>query len=167
MPAEEEMIEDDDESLYDWDYLHDQRDYFERLDAAMVHYKTDKVTEQCVQRAIADMIKSKGIICHREATPCENSRVRMDLSGANYIVEVKMTTKDLHKTIAQLNYYADKKPGEKRLFIAVHDSPRFDALDEDVWECDEYCITLVNAAQCARFVDCALRHDNLLDGYKK
>jgi len=171
MPAaeEEDFLDVEDEGDLDdleQDLMHEMTKYTERLDAAMVHYDTDKPDERCVQRAIADMIRSKGIKCEREAYPCKGSRVRMDLSGVNFIVEVKMTTKKLHETIGQLLYYSEKKDGHKRLFIAVHDYNDFDLFDE-VSECDNFCIELVHAHACAFFLDSSLRHDNLLQGYTK
>ena len=137
---------------YIYTYKENTDFYLTRLDAAMHHYRTNVVNEKCVQRAISDLLKTKyKLLCEREASPCKGSRLKMDLSGANYIVEVKMNASNLHLTIAQILHYAKKKPGTKHLFIAVHDEGSY-GLDE-VAECDEHFINLLPASQCAHAID--------------
>jgi hypothetical protein len=137
---------------YLFTYIENTDLYLARLDAAMNHYRSNIVYEKCVQRAISDLLKNKyKLRCEREAAPCKGSRLKMDLSGENYIVEVKMDASNLHMTIAQLSHYAKKKPGTKHLFIAVHEEESY-GIDE-VSECDEHFINLVPASQCAHAID--------------
>jgi hypothetical protein len=137
---------------YLYTYIENTDLYLARLDAAMNHYRSNIVYEKCVQRAISDLLKNKyKLRCEREAAPCKGSRLKMDLSGENYIVEVKMDASNLHMTIAQLSHYAKKKPGTKHLFIAVHEEDSY-GIDE-VSECDEHFINLVPASQCAHAID--------------
>jgi hypothetical protein len=141
---------------YEYRYIDNVKLYLARIDAAMHHYHTDIVNEKCVQRAISDLLKTKyKLVCEREAAPCKSSRLRMDLSGDNFIVEVKMKASKMHLTIAQLSHYANKKPGWKQLYIAVHDEESF-GLDE-VAECDEQSIMLIPASQCAYIVSTDLK----------
>ena len=171
--CEESDVEeaDDQETEEEINLRHDlkqERDtYIERLDAGLIHYKKDEANEKCVQRAICEMIRDMGIKCEREATPCPTSKLRMDLSGPNYIVEVKMGFKSISQAIAQLSYYAKKKQGEKRLFLAVHcfDTPTVPW--DEYWECDEEYITLVKAEECAYFLNERLKRDGLTDCYQK
>jgi hypothetical protein len=146
------MPADFNDDVYMQTYLDNVSLYLERIDRAMIHYNRTDINEKCVQRAISDLLKNKyDIGCERERPPCMGSRLKMDLSGEGFIVEVKMTASNLHLTIAQLLHYAKKRKGSNDLWIAIHDEESYDFADVD--DCDAEGIFLIPASQCAEAIN--------------
>ena len=135
--------------------------YLAYLDDASQSLGIKKITERSVQAAICMMMRDAGLKPKMEQSPSKDSRMRMDVSGEGYIVEVKMSFDSVLSGVGQLLYYANKRCDGSRMILAIHadeDAP-FDLVDF----CDEHYITLCKAEDCALIVHDFLKSDEADD----
>jgi len=135
--------------FYIEEHIQMERRYMEALDAVMHRTGKDIVTEKVVQNAISWMLKRYKIEHQAEYRIGQNSMMRVDLAGNDWIMEVKLGNQNIVGGIGQCLHYSNVSK-KSFMFLAVHDSKRIDF--ELIATADSHDIVLCPAWMAANCV---------------